>query len=146
MNITARLITAARSYVGAPYRHLGRSRFGVDCLGLLVCAARDAGLLEEERDWRDYTSRATDYTIIEEMEASGLFMRLADWRAARAGDVILQKFHARYPASHILIVTEFDGTYWRAIHASSHTGRVVEQRVGHIERCFATYRFKEAAD
>ena len=36
-------VAAARSYVGVPWRHLGRSRTGVDCIGLLLLAAREAG-------------------------------------------------------------------------------------------------------
>ena len=38
------LVTAARSYVGVPWRHLGRSRTGVDCIGLVLLAARDVGV------------------------------------------------------------------------------------------------------
>jgi cell wall-associated NlpC family hydrolase len=44
----ARLVAAARGYVGAPWRHLGRSgRLGVDCIGLVLAAAADAGLPAE---------------------------------------------------------------------------------------------------
>ena len=34
-------VAAARSFVGVPWRHLGRSRTGVDCIGLVLLAARD---------------------------------------------------------------------------------------------------------
>jgi len=35
----------ARSYLGVPWRHQGRSReFGVDCMGLPIAVARDIGL------------------------------------------------------------------------------------------------------
>lgn len=146
MSAGERLIAAAKSYEGAPYRHLGRSRLGTDCLGLLVCAAKDAGLLAPERDWLNYTPHAADYTIVEEMEESGLFDRLPAWQDARPGDIILQKFHARYPASHILIVTKFDGSYWWALHSPRKSKRVIEQRIGHAERCFAAYRFKEVTE
>ena len=37
-------VAAARSYVGVPWRHLGRSRTGVDCIGLVLLAAREAGV------------------------------------------------------------------------------------------------------
>lgn len=36
-------IKAARNYINVPYRHQGRNRSGVDCVGLIVCAARDVG-------------------------------------------------------------------------------------------------------
>lgn len=34
------LIAEARTWVGVPFRHQGRSRAGVDCAGLFVCVAR----------------------------------------------------------------------------------------------------------
>lgn len=34
----------ARKYLGVPWRHQGRSRGGLDCVGLVVLAARDCGL------------------------------------------------------------------------------------------------------
>lgn len=45
-----RIIECARSYVGTPFHHQGRlgcsagHRGGVDCLGLLICVARECGL------------------------------------------------------------------------------------------------------
>jgi cell wall-associated NlpC family hydrolase len=44
----ARLVDAARAYLGAPWRHLGRSgMLGLDCIGLVLAAAADAGLPAE---------------------------------------------------------------------------------------------------
>lgn len=38
------LVDAARCYVGTPFHHQGRLlNVGVDCAGLLICSARDAG-------------------------------------------------------------------------------------------------------
>jgi len=37
-------VAAARSYVGVPWKHQGRSRTGLDCIGLTVLAGRDCGL------------------------------------------------------------------------------------------------------
>jgi len=147
MSVTReQFITAVRAFDGVSYRHLGRSEFGVDCLGVLVCAARNLGLIPENADWRDYTQNVEDYRLIEEIEASGFLARLPHWTDARAGDVILQKFHSRFPASHILIVTKFDGQYWTALHASRGSKRVEEVRVAHPERCFAAYRMKGVGD
>lgn len=36
-------IQAARSYLGTPWRHQGRSRRGIDCGGLVALAMRDIG-------------------------------------------------------------------------------------------------------
>ena len=38
------LIRIARTWLGVPFAHQGRSRTGVDCGGLLICIGRDAGL------------------------------------------------------------------------------------------------------
>jgi hypothetical protein len=40
----ADLLAAARAYLGTPWHHMGRNRRRLDCVGLLLCAARDAGL------------------------------------------------------------------------------------------------------
>ena len=37
-------VAAARSYMGTPFRHMGRSRTGLDCIGLVVVSCRDLGL------------------------------------------------------------------------------------------------------
>jgi hypothetical protein len=37
-------VAAARSLVGTPWRHRGRGRRGIDCVGLVVVSARAAGL------------------------------------------------------------------------------------------------------
>lgn len=43
--ITAdQLIASARSLQGVPFRHQGRTRFGVDCIGFVLLACEEAGL------------------------------------------------------------------------------------------------------
>ena len=44
MIVAADVVAAAQSWVGVPWRHQGRSREGVDCLGLLIVVARDLGI------------------------------------------------------------------------------------------------------
>ncbi len=39
------IVAAARRYDGAPYLHLGRRPDGMDCVGLLICVARDTGMV-----------------------------------------------------------------------------------------------------
>ena len=40
------VIAAARTYLNVRWHHQGRSRAGIDCLGLLICVAHDLGLTE----------------------------------------------------------------------------------------------------
>lgn len=39
-----RVVEVARGYIGTPWLHQGRSRLGLDCVGLLVVVARELGL------------------------------------------------------------------------------------------------------
>lgn len=42
--MSAAILDAARTYIGTPFHHQQRAKgYGVDCVGLIVCAARDAG-------------------------------------------------------------------------------------------------------
>lgn len=46
--ITAQdIITEARTWIGVPFRHQGRSRHGVDCIGLVLEVRRALGPLPE---------------------------------------------------------------------------------------------------
>ena len=48
-------IFALRTYKDVPFLHQGRSRSGVDCVGLLSCAADDLGVKNEVKaNLRDY--------------------------------------------------------------------------------------------
>jgi hypothetical protein len=38
-----RIVAAGREWLGVPWRHMGRCRAGVDCIGLVLLAARKAG-------------------------------------------------------------------------------------------------------
>lgn len=36
------IVEAARAYIGVPWKHMGRTRRGLDCAGLLILAVKDA--------------------------------------------------------------------------------------------------------
>lgn len=50
------LIAEARTWVGVPFLHQGRSRSGVDCAGFVVAMMRSAGVLP--RDFQDISNYA----------------------------------------------------------------------------------------
>lgn len=136
----AEIVTTARRWLGTSYCHAGRSRFGLDCSGLLIVVAWELGIWEREFNPQDYGLKDAWRLLNEHLGAR--CETLPDWREARPGDVILQRYHLRAEAGHAAIVSGFDGTYWRTIHACPFLKRVVEQRLAHVERCQIGFRFR----
>lgn len=50
----ADLIATAREWVGVPWVHQGRSRTGIDCLGLLIVVGQAHGLIGPHERWTQY--------------------------------------------------------------------------------------------
>ena len=128
----AAFIAAARSYVGAPFHHQGRTRHGVDCIGLVVCAARDAGLALVDRT--DYPRDPNGLLPVE------LARQFAAVESAQAGDILLMRF--RGEPQHVAILA--DATL---IHGYASIGRVVEHGLDAKwrRRIVAAYRLREFA-
>lgn len=42
--ISQRIVAAARSYIGTPWRNMGRNAAGLDCIGLILAVGHDAGV------------------------------------------------------------------------------------------------------
>ena len=40
-----KIIETARSYIGTKFKHQGRSKKGIDCIGLIECSLHDNGIL-----------------------------------------------------------------------------------------------------
>jgi hypothetical protein len=60
------VVREARRWIGTPFVHQGRSRHGVDCIGLIVCvrAAFD-GFPEGMREIRNYRRRPADGLLLD---------------------------------------------------------------------------------
>ncbi len=54
------VIRATRAYLNVPFVHLGRSRAGVDCIGLHVLALRDLGHEVQDCEYYDRLPSADD--------------------------------------------------------------------------------------
>lgn len=111
-------IAAARSYVGVPFRHQGRSRAGVDCIGLVLCALADVDLLPAQfNEPTNYGRRPNDARFLRGLE---------HWcyrspRALLAGDLVLMCWPRMPYPMHIAV---YSGT--TIIHSYQSIGRVVE--------------------
>lgn len=115
MNYTRRqIIRTARSYVGVPFRHQGRTRDGLDCIGLIIRVAHDLGL--STADFRSY-SREPNARVFFDNLARHLTRKPGE---PEPGDVLVFAL-PKYPC-HIAIYTDLD----TVIHALSKRGSVVE--------------------
>lgn len=110
-------VSAARGFIGVPWQHQGRSQRGVDCVGLVVMAARAIGI--EAPLTADY-GRMQDYR-----QARRYLEQFCD-RVGQAipGDVVLWKTSQTL---HMAIVSEAtDGKPQRVIQALGPKSRVVD--------------------
>lgn len=133
----AALVDRARAYLGVPWRHLGRSRAGVDCIGLVLLAAADAGL--SLPDPAPYEREPQGARLLDGIAAHG--RRVA---TAQPGDVLV--FRLGGYGGHVGIATTHR-TYRvpGVLHAYAPRRHVVEQPIdGELQRALvAVFRLAE---
>lgn len=115
------IIEAARKYEGVPWHHAARSRFGMDCVGLLVMVARDLGIAHV--DDTQYPIRPRRGRLHASLHASGLVPVPAD--DARPGDVLSFLCPRLSVPYHVGIMAEREGRE-TLIHSMRHPGKVAE--------------------
>jgi cell wall-associated NlpC family hydrolase len=141
----AALIAAARREIGTPFHHRGRAPgHALDCIGLIVVAARAAGLEIE-----DVCAYDADPTGIFMYEAArrGVAVMLGTPNALKPGDVLLIQF-ANEPHHVALISAVHPTDPPTMIHSWAGVGKVVEH---HLDlqwnrRILGARRFRELAD
>lgn len=118
------MIDEARSFVGVRWRHRGRSRYGIDCIGLLVRGAEAAGL--PMRDRLDYGREPWRDTLDAEMRAH-FGDPVGD---LQPGDVVTMRAPGQPAPGHVGIVARHGG-YLTLIHSynADANSRVVEHRL-----------------
>jgi cell wall-associated NlpC family hydrolase len=128
-------VNAARGYVGTRFHHGGRlPGVGLDCIGVIVCAAQAAGL--QPRDVAAYPLRPNGQ-LPRELDAQ---LRRVD--APLPGDVLLMRWREDTEPHHLAVFA--GGTL---IHAYASVRRCVEQPMvpAWWERVAGMYRFPELA-
>ncbi|MER2519727.1 MAG: NlpC/P60 family protein [Bdellovibrionales bacterium] len=117
----AAMIAAARACLGTPFHHQGRlPGQGLDCVGLIVVAARAAGLEVEDR--RDYARRPDGASLVAALQAHGAALVVG--RGIAAGDILVFRYDGQ--PQHVALATEADAM----IHSFAPAGRVVETSLG----------------
>jgi cell wall-associated NlpC family hydrolase len=136
----ADLVNAALAYRNVPFLHAGRNKVGLDCLGLILCSAKDCGWLTDFR-YENYGVVVNPDLIYEQIEQ---FCNLrAEGVPAEIGDILLFKVIGN--PQHFGILTEIDAdgqTFF--IHADQSAGKVQVSRLAGrwLKRLFLVYRPK----
>lgn len=113
-----RIAEEARSWLGVPFRHQGRTRRGVDCAGLVIVVGRAVGGFAPDWDFTNYQRQEHPRQMIRLMDAN--LSRRTDGEPERVGDIVV--IHPKGSTSwHMGIVV---GSL--VVHAYSLEGRVVE--------------------
>ena len=68
MTARAEIVAAALSWEGVPFRHQGRSRAGVDCVGYGRCVGLELGLLDDY-DVTNYRRNADGADLLRDLRA-----------------------------------------------------------------------------
>jgi cell wall-associated NlpC family hydrolase len=116
------VVDEARSWIGVRWLHQGRSRHGIDCIGLVVVVRRALGI--GDYDISGYP-RAPDGSFMSHFLAAG-GVRIGILRAMPA-DLLLFK-DARSPC-HVGIVTARSGDVMHMAHAYAPRHKVLEEPV-----------------
>lgn len=124
-----RLDQAAMEYLGVKFRHRGRTTRGLDCLGLVVLAARDCGY--EAKDKKVYGRQPFNDGLRQGLIDNGC---VPVTREMRPGDILLMKhyLHDKEP-THVGIVTEHPHGLG-IIHSYAAMGRVVYHRIDKVRK------------
>lgn len=132
MTDKALLMAQARSYIGTRFAHQGRSKVtGVDCLGLLLCVAQDAGLKLRQQEVALYDR--TDYGAFPDaqMLRQQLETALEPTQEMSVGDIVLLRIDGR--PQHLALISDYpvEGAFGM-IHAYAPMRKVVEHRMDEV--------------
>lgn len=116
------MVDIARSYVGVPYRDKGRNRLGVDCIGLIILAAQEAGLTTY--DTVDYPRRPIPLDFIRGIKEH---CDRVPQHEARHGDIFMFA-EPRHPCHVGLLDVDPSGVEY-ILHAYALARKVVRDRL-----------------
>lgn len=113
------IVAAARTYIGVPFLHQGRSRLGVDCRGLVSCIAYDLGIADVRID--DYDRQPDERRFRTEVRRHLDSIQFAE---LRPGDMLTFWFGGE---RHFGVVSAIEPL--TIVHADEGVGRVIETPV-----------------
>lgn len=110
MTTRAQFVAEARSHIGEPWLHQGRTRAGLDCLGLVLLTARALGLTEI--DFTGY-SMANNPQLL--FDACDEHMERIALKDAQVADVVAISYHG--VPHHLAILGDYQHGGLSLIHA-----------------------------
>lgn len=131
------IIAAARSAIGTPFRHQGRTASkALDCAGLVIHVARTVGI--EHADVSGYARRPSGGLLESTLDEQPNLTRVFDMRP---GDILLMRFSG--DPQHMAILTADD----TIVHAYAAGRKVCEHRFSAEwrARVVRVYRFTGVA-
>jgi len=111
----------AHNYIGAPFRHRGRTVRGMDCVGPLILCARDCGYTR----YKEFAYGREPRNSVLESVLKDHFGDPVD-RDPQINDVVLMRLRPGKDPSHVGIITDHPHGLG-IIHAYGEIGRVVHQ-------------------
>lgn len=133
-NLRQKIINEARSWIGSPFRHQGRSKQGVDCAGLIYVVYKNTVGLEPDKDFTFYQEKPSSIFVFRAIRSYATRIKECD---AGPADVIIISFNNS--ATHLGIMTDIG-----IIHSDAIVGRVIEQE-SLSGRIVAYFRMKGVA-
>lgn len=118
-----RFVEEARSFLGVPWKHLGRARSGIDCVGLLLVAGERAGVIPKI-EFKAYSRNPEGIGLLTEFDNYCTVKPLTE---ARRGDILITRDTSVIMPCHCGVIDERFGEL-RIIHAYASARKVVESR------------------
>lgn len=113
------IVKSARSFIGVPWVHQGRNRYGLDCAGLIVAVGQNLGISGWDVNFN--YSRDPDGRMQPHIEERAQLLS-----ELKIGALIMIKI--RYAPQHLAIVSDY-GDNFGMIHAYQSIGKVVEHEL-----------------
>lgn len=124
----AQVVQAARGWLDTPFHHQARVKgVGVDCVGLIICVARELGLCAPDFDVDAYARTPDGSSLMR--QAGGLMRRVPMGVEPQLGQVIVVALGGE--PQHLGILGDYRHGGLSIIHAAStaQPGRVIETRL-----------------
>lgn len=123
MRTPEEVIAEARTWIGCPFLHQGRTRHGIDCIGQFIVVGRSLGLVAPDFDYTGYGREPLPGELERVVALNGCVRHDGE---PRPGMMVLIKWHKQ--PQHAALVGH-SGEYETLIHAGGGFSSCVEHRL-----------------